>query len=180
MDKFEKHIRDHQKDFDELKANRMKMWDEIEGRIEPPKATRIPLWRRASLRAAVIVFIIAGIGLTFLRQQGSQNSFAANGAHDEQLMEIGGHYDNLVQAKIKLIQNNPNLSTDDKDEFMSFITELDEEYKSLKREMEKDLDNEKVLEAIIENYRKRLELMENFLDRLNQTKKLDDGQSIII
>ena len=180
MDKFEKHIRENHKSFDEVKADRLKMWDKIEGRIEKKEAKRIALWRRASTRAAVALLLVAGIGLTFLKINSNQNSFAANGAHDQQLMEINGHYDNIMNAKIQLIQNNPNLSTDDKNEFMSFIQELDTEYEELKIEMEKDLDNEKVLEAIIENYRKRIQLMENFLNRLNKTKNLEDGKSIII
>jgi len=180
MDKFEKHIRENHKSFDAVKANRMKMWDKIEGRIKKKEAKRIPLWKRASTRAAVAILIVVGIGFTFLKFNSNQNSFALNGAQDEQLMEINGHYDQIMNAKIQLIKNNPNLSTNDKNEFISFVKELDTEYEELKNEMEKDLDNQKVLEAIIENYRKRIQLMESFLNRLNKTKNLEDGKSIII
>lgn len=178
MDKFEKHIRDNSKAFDELKANRKKLWENIEGRIPTQEAKRIPLWKRASTRAAAVIFLVAFIGLGISKINTSNDTFADLGS--EQLIEIDGHYDVLMKAKIQLIQNNPKLEARDKEEFMAFLKDLDAEYEELKIELEKDLDNEKVLEAIIQNYRKRLQLMEHFLDKLNETKNYEDGESIII
>ena len=41
----------------------------------------------------------------------------------------------------------------------------------LKLEMRDNLDNERVLEAIVNNYKKRIELIENLLKQINASKK---------
>jgi len=66
------------------------------------------------------------------------------------------------------------LSEENKAEFLSFMDELDAEYEVLKKEMQKNLDNELVLEAIVSNYKKRIELIENLLHQLNESKKQDE------
>jgi hypothetical protein len=73
-----------------------------------------------------------------------------------------------------MVKNHPDLSQEDKDEFLSFMDELDEEYGVLKLEMEKNLNNERVLEAIIGNYKKRIELIENLLRQINDSKMIND------
>ena len=62
----------------------------------------------------------------------------------------------------------------DKAEFLSFMDELDAEYEVLREEMRNNLDNERVLEAIVANYKKRIELIENLLQQLNDAKQPDD------
>ena len=54
------------------------------------------------------------------------------------------------------------------------MDELDEEYETLREEMRNNLDNERVLEAIVANYKKRIELIENLLRQLNDAKKSDE------
>ena len=56
------------------------------------------------------------------------------------------------------------------------MDELDAEYEVLKKEMQKNLDNEQVLEAIVGNYKKRIELIENLLHQLNESKKPDEDE----
>ena len=50
------------------------------------------------------------------------------------------------------------------------MDDLDREYDELKVEMRNNLDNELLLEAIIANYKKRIELIENLLRQLNESK----------
>ena len=58
---------------------------------------------------------------------------------------------------------------------VAIMDELDAEYLALKKEMETNLDNEQVLEAIVANYKKRIELIEKLLERLNETKKFEQN-----
>jgi hypothetical protein len=92
------------------------------------------------------------------------------GYASEELLEIDMHYQHLVHQQVVLIQENPKLSAMDKEEFLSFMDELDEEYMQLKLEMRDNLDNERVLEAIVNNYKKRIELIENLLKQINASK----------
>ena len=92
----------------------------------------------------------------------------------KELLDIDMHYKGLVSYQVQLVQNNPNLSEEDKAEFLSFMDELDAEYEQLRIEMQSNLDNERVLEAIVSNYKQRIELIENLLKQINDSKLNDD------
>ena len=46
--------------------------------------------------------------------------------------------------------------------------------------MKKNLNNEYILEAIVNNYKKRIELIENLLDQINDSKKSNDNEGYIL
>ncbi|MDT0621458.1 hypothetical protein [Croceitalea vernalis] len=168
MDNFEKHIRDNAAQFDEHKADRTKMWANISTELEKEEPKVIPLWKSPIIRIAASFLLLIGIG-SFIGLSvfsgGEQTQYAS-----KELMDIDIHYQNLVSYQVKLVQNSPNLTDDDKAEFLSFMDELDAEYKTLRIEMRNNLDNERVLEAIVANYKKRIELIENLLKQINDSK----------
>lgn len=172
MDYFEKHIRDRKAVFDEHKADRSKMWAKIASELDNSKPKVVPLWKSPLVRMAasiVLVLLLTSlIGITVYGGSG-QNTVVS-----QELLDIDMHYGNLVQHQVQLVKNHPSLSQEDKDEFLSFMEELDEEYGVLKLEMEKNLGNERVLEAIIGNYKKRIELIENLLKQINDSKMIND------
>ncbi|CAM4381786.1 hypothetical protein [Zobellia nedashkovskayae] len=173
MDNFEKHIRANKEAFDGQKADRAKLWANIEAQLEPSKPKVIPLWKSPMLRIAATVLVILGIsgliGISFLNGSTNENNFVS-----KELQDIDMHYKGLVSYQVQLVKNNDKLSDADKEEFLSFMDELDIEYEQLKLEMKNNLDNELVLEAIVSNYRKRIELIENLLRQLNESKLKDE------
>tara|TARA_R110001606_G_scaffold343087_1_gene491641 strand:- start:355 stop:900 length:546 start_codon:yes stop_codon:yes gene_type:complete len=175
MDYFEKHIRDNKALFDEHKADRAKMWSKIELELSNTEPKVVPLWKSPILRvaASVVLLLLLSflIGLTVYdsQQPGRQSNMVS-----QELMDIDMHYSNLVQHQVQLVKDHPDLSQEDKEEFLSFMDELDEEYEVLKLEMQKNLSNERVLEAIIGNYKKRIELIENLLRQINDSKMIND------
>ncbi|SFC27243.1 hypothetical protein SAMN04487891_10867 [Flagellimonas taeanensis] len=173
MDNFERHIRHNAGQFDEHKADRAKMWAKIAADLKQEEPKVISLWRRPMFRIAASVLLLVGltsfIWLMGLGQGADHNQYAS-----EELMEIDMYYKDLVSYQVQLVKNNPRLTDEDKTEFLSFMDELDAEYDVLKKEMQKNLDNEQVLEAIVGNYKKRIELIENLLRQLNDSKKVDD------
>lgn len=175
MDYFEKHIRDNKKLFDEHKADRAKMWAKIELELSNTEPKVVPLWKSPLFKvaASVVLLLLLSflIGITVYGsfQQGGQSNVVS-----QELMDIDMHYSNLVQHQVQLVKDHPDLSQEDKEEFLSFMDELDEEYEVLKLEMQKNLGNERVLEAIIGNYKKRIELIENLLRQINDSKMIND------
>lgn len=173
MDNFEKHIRRNAAQFDGERADKAKMWAKIAAELNKEEPKVIPLWRRPLFRIAASVLLLVGFasffGLVWLGN-GTDNAQYAY----EELMEIDMYYKDLVSYQVQLVKNNPSLSEENKAEFLSFMDELDAEYDVLKKEMQKNLDNEQVLEAIVGNYKKRIELIENLLRQLNDSKKVDD------
>ncbi|BFP43061.1 hypothetical protein FGF1_39060 [Flavobacteriaceae bacterium GF1] len=173
MDNFEKHIRENAAQFNEHKADRAKLWANISAELHQPEPKVIPLWKRPMLRIAASIVLLLGIagfiGLSVLSGGATETQYVS-----KELLEIDMHYKGLVSYQVQLVQNNPNLSEMDKAEFLSFMDELDAEYETLRDEMRNNLDNERVLEAIVANYKKRIELIENLLRQLNDAKKSDE------
>ncbi len=175
MDNFEKHIRENAAQFDTQKADRAKLWANISAALEQEQAIPkvIPLWKRPMLRIAASVVLLLGIaafiGLSVLGSNATETQYVS-----KELLDIDQHYQGLVAYQVQLVQNNPNLTPTDKEEFLSFMDELDAEYEVLREEMRQQLDNERVLEAIVANYKKRIELIENLLQQLNDAKQPDD------
>lgn len=172
MDNFEKHIRNNLAVFDEHKADRSKMWANISQEIAAPEPKVIPLWKSSLVQIAATLLLLVGIaGFISITVLGTsvETQYAS-----KELLDIDMHYSNLVSYQVQLVQNHSKLSDADKAEFLSFIDELDKEYEQLKLEMHKNLDNELVLEAIVSNYRQRIDLIENLLKQINESKLIDD------
>lgn len=173
MDNFEKNIRDNKALFDVHKADKSKLWANIEPRLESPKqkVKTIRLWNTPVFKVAATIIIALGVFTlinTRLNNNSEQNNFAS-----QELSDIDMHYKALVAYQVKLVKNNTQLSFEEKEAFLLFMDELDDEYEVLKKELQKDLDSERVLEAIVINYKKRIELIENLLNQINSSKKME-------
>lgn len=169
MDNLEEYIQKNRKAFDDQSLDKDKLWSGISQELQPEKKV-IPLWKRPLARVAASITLILALSATaalwfFQQPLDSEASFAS-----QELMEIDMHYQQLVTHQVNLIQRHPSLTESDKKEFLSFMDELDAEYELLKKEMQDNLDNERVLEAIVDNYKKRIELIENLLRQINASK----------
>ncbi len=175
MDNFEKHIRENAAQFNEHKADRAKLWAQISAELqEKKKETKvIPLWRSSLLRIAVCIVLIVSVG-GFVGLSIFNNDVVEDQYVSKELLEINMHYKDLVAYQVELVKKNPNLSEEDKAEFLSFMDELDTEYETLRLEMQNNLDNERVLEAVVANYKKRIELIQRLLQKINDSKKIED------
>ncbi|MFS4455492.1 hypothetical protein [Maribacter sp. 2304DJ31-5] len=180
MDNFEKHIRENSGLFDEHKANRKKMWLQITSKLKDERFKVIPLWKSPILKIAASIILILGIagiiGLSFFNANIDRGTQYAS----KELLDIDMHYRNLISYQVKLVENHLELTEADKTDFLSFMDELDHEYGQLRLEMHNNLDNEIILEAIIANYKKRIELIENLLKQINDSKIQNDDYGYIL
>lgn len=181
MDNFEKHIRENKEAFNVHKVDKDRLWQGITDQldeVEQPKV--IPLWKSRKLRVAVSIVLLMGLSFLGFLLVNRPAPNAIEGYASEELFEIDLHYKNLVFQQVQLVKNHPKLSTEDKEEFLSFMDELDEEYEQLKLEMQHNLDNELILEAIVNNYKKRIELIENLLEQISASKSETDYEGYIL
>ena len=174
MNDFEKHIRDNKALFDEHKADKNKLWANIESRLDKPETTvkTIKLWQTRFFKVAASIIIALGLFTIInisLNVDNQQNSLAS-----QELNEIDMHYKGLVSYQVKLVNSSSQLSSDEKKAFLLFMDDLDAEYDVLKLELQKDFDSERVLEAIVINYKKRIELIENLLKQINSSKNIEN------
>ena len=179
MDKFEKFIKQNKSKFNDHTANTSKMWNAISMELDKPKTKVVPLWKSTFFKVAVSVIIVLGV-LSIVKLSVGVNSNSTNNLAFTELQEINYHYQKMIESQINLLQKNTNLSASNKEEFLNFIDELDEENKLLILDLNDDLDNELVLEAIVNNYKKRIELIENLLQQIKNSKnKTDDNVYIL-
>lgn len=176
MDDFEKNIKENKALFDAHKADKSKLWANIEAGLNTStsKPKVIKLWNMPAFKVAATIIIALGLFSlvnVFSNSEIQQQNTIAN----QELNDIDAHYKGLVAYQVKLVQKSSQLSPNQKNEFLSFMDELDEEYEVLKLEFNKNLDSELVLEAIVVNYKKRIELIENLLRHINSSKNTEEN-----
>lgn len=171
MDDFENNIRNHREVFDIHTADRSKMWVNISRELDSTPGKVVPIWRRPSIRIAAGVLLILGLSVVFLSYFFTSSSMESQGAlASEELLEIDMYYGSMVAQQVQLVKFSTRLSGEDKKDFLSFLDELDMEYRKLRKELAKNINNEMIMEAIIANYKKRIELIENLLNQLKEEK----------
>lgn len=180
-DELEKYIIENKTEFEEHKldeVDKLRLWSNISNDLpEQPKKV-ISIWKKPVFKIAASIMILLSCGLSFIML--NNNSNYENNLVNQELYEIDNHYKLLVNNQIKLIKSNSNLSDEDQDDFLLLIEDLDAEYNKLKKELKTGVNNERIIEAIINNYRIKIQLMEDLLDRLYPIKtNLDEGELIL-
>lgn len=179
IDNFEKYIIENRSQFNYHEADKNKLWANIESKLNKPKPISKILWLRRSNIVRVAATLIIVLGLFYVVNIMLDNS-TGNTQEDNEvehaLVDIDMHYKGLVAIQVKLLDKNPSLSNEQKKEFLSFMDDLDVEYEALKVELQKSLDTELILESIVMNYKKRIELIENLLKQINSSKKIEENE----
>jgi len=180
MDDFEKNIRKNRQEFGGERPNREKMWANIEKRLPAPESKIIPLWKRTGFRIAAGFLIVLGFAALLFTANSNADQAGLAIQESNEMLEINMHYKKLVDLQLRKLEANQTLTASDKKEFIQYISDLEKENDSLKKELEDNLDNQEVLKAIISNYKKQIDLIEKLLERLDQPKTNKDETGISI
>lgn len=163
-DRLEEFVKANRDDFD-FREPSPELWQRI---IQPEPQRKIVPFRKYLYRAAVILVVIS-IGSAVIWQSGmfSTNRVAKNADPELlELMETEEYYSSQVNKKMDEIRRcyytNPEL----KDEVESDLNELESMYKVLKTDLEDNISNRSVIEAMIENNRYRLQLCDDVLAQI--------------
>lgn len=133
-----------------------------------------PWYLRRSIQVAASMALITGLGIGLM----INNQHTTEIAEPTELLEIDFYYEKLIAQQVKMIEDSPQLSEMEKEEFLGFFEEMDQEYLVLKSELQEGIDFENVLEAIILHYQKRLDITESMLTRINSSKNGKEQKSI--
>ena len=178
-DELEKYILENQSNFDDFvidEVDKSKLWSKIESELEE-KPKVFSIWEKPILKIAASIMLLVGCLFTFFIF--NQNNIENNIVNQE-LFEIDSHYKFLVNNHVKLVRSNTNLSKLEQEDFLLLLEDLDKEYNKLKTDLKEDVNNERIIEAIINNYRKKIQLMVDLLERSYPTKNnFDDGEFIL-
>ncbi|WP_298515263.1 hypothetical protein [uncultured Kordia sp.] len=179
-DELKEYIQAHKNQFDDHsieEADKLKLWAKISEELPETPTKVIPLWKKASFRvAAAVVLLVACLFAYYTTNE-------VEGEYDmvsDEFRQIDRHYKSLVENQIQLVKNNAHLTKEEQADFLSYIDELDQEYIKLKKELKQGVNNQIIIEAIINNYRKKIQIMEDLLRRSYPIKNsVDDGELIL-
>lgn len=175
MDKLEQFIRDNREHLDRYEPDPA-IWSKVVT-IEPAKAgIRI---RDIVLRAAMLIFIVASSWFIYsVTSGGSANgsgriSSSARRASPE-LTETENYYNtrvnNLLREARPYLTSNPGLES----ELMSEISQLDSLMAGIRNDLKDNISNQEVIEALIMNYRIKVQLLEEVLIILRDPEKVNN------
>lgn len=173
-DRLEQFVSQHKEEFNDLDAPVM-AWDTIEKKVAKPRiSTLLPMaWKSA---AAILIFASAWyLNDYFDAKETRQAARTEQAAHIEnpvlnELSDAEAYYTSQINNKqaelMKYTREHPEILEDLKKEFK----ELDVNNQELKRDLAESNADEKVIEAIIQSYRMKLEILEQVLIEMKEKK----------
>jgi hypothetical protein len=166
-DRFEKFIEENREHFD-FREPDQKIWEKLSRDIRVKRRLN---WQVILKRAAIVIIIFAASFLTneFVHRV-RNNNLAGNKSGRQNaipgLREAEAYYTGLVNQKLNelkpVIENCPSLQ----EELNFDLSGLDSVYIELKSDLKDNMANQEVIEAIIENYRLKITILEDILSEL--------------
>jgi CHASE3 domain sensor protein len=182
-DRLEKFITENRQDFDTFEPNEQ-VWDGVLQSVKPVRKLK---WTTIALRvAAVVVIFIASYFFHDLTQQNSNTEISEEyGEQPNEQMQMLLEAEVFYTSQIKTAQEEFfRLSGDNKelmDDINSDLKELDKVFEELKNDLRDEGDNQEVIEAMVQNYRIKLQILEDMLGQMNkaaQTKNKTNEHEI--
>ncbi len=178
MDRLERFVIDHRDEFDIHQPND-NLWDKIK---KPEKKTKIISLKQSSIlwRAAAVVIIFSSAFLLseFIHYSNSNIPLAeTNAVQEEILMQIPAlaeaetYYTKQVKMKLTQIKKHNSFAPDLEEQLNYDLAELDTIFAELKADLKDNVANEEVINAMIQNYRMKLLILEEMLTELSDTEK---------
>jgi hypothetical protein len=165
MRKLEDFMRDNRDDFDsELPS--LDLWDKIESKLEKKEKGKHKFLKIASAVAAVLILAI--VGTFMLKPQPEINRYAnISDPELKNLLETEAFYAQKVSLKVGEIQKCYKIHPELKMDIENDLNELDTMYRELEKDLDDNLYNREVIEAMIQNNRFRLEMVDRVLNQIN-------------
>ena len=187
MDDFENYISENKLDFgpDHEVPD---VWERVEKRA-PQEIKMAVSWRRWMARAAsvIVIFTLSYFIHDFRAdlQTGETaqiNNQLLDNPHIQELLEADEYYTAEINYKkeelFRLASDVPGLER----EINTDLADLDAVLADLKADLGDNADNEEVIEAMMQNYRLKLEILEDMLEQFsnkqNKSTKHEEGISI--
>lgn len=164
MDKLEDYIRKNREDMDRYIPT-TGIWKKINKMLKKEKSMIRP-W----LSVAAMIVVILGTAIVLFKPvyrwaaPGSQkNNDEKLTQIDPQLKEIEKYYNNLGNSLYKeatpMLMNNPEINT----ELNNDLSHIDSICVDLKKDLKDNISNHDVVEALIQNYRIKIHILEDML-----------------
>jgi len=147
------------------------VWENVEKNL-PRK--RIRMYRVLRMAAAVLLILGLGIVIGRFAGQPAKTELALSDISNE-YAELENFYTQKINQKISLLKDR-----EQDEKALVDIKELEQEFETLKRELNAtNAKDEQIIQAMIENYRTKIDILERVLNRTNYSTKLKENESSI-
>ena len=160
----EEFIKTNREEFD-FRTPSPEVWDKIDAAT---KTTKVVPLRHYFIRAAAVAVILIATGVVLWQSNLNSPTRLAENADPElkELIEAEAFYSHQVNQKLKEIQKCYYTFPELKHEVETDLNELEGMYQLLKNDLEENISNKSVIEAMIENNRYRLQLCDDVLNQI--------------
>jgi hypothetical protein len=172
MDKLEEHIRQNRQDLDRYNTPE-DIWRKIRKKL---KKEKLPV--RYWLSVAAMLIVILGTAVLLFKPVYRWSDSNNTKINDEglvqsypQLKETEVYYNNLVSSLYKEVTPLLTKSPDIKKELNIDLSHLDSICSDLKKDLKDNISNQDVVEALIQNYRIKIQILEDMLAELKSDQK---------
>jgi hypothetical protein len=175
MDNLEKFIRNNRNDLDRYDPS-PEIWSEIKEKISHRKKIM-----RAWLSAAATITLIFGLSLfaysIFIKNRQQRE---AGNIYQQEFRETEFFYNTMVNSLYQeakpLLTSHPEIER----ELKTDLEHIDKICSEIKRDLNDNIDNQDVIEALIQNYKIKIQLLEDMLVTLkeneNNTEKRNSNE----
>jgi hypothetical protein len=171
MDKLEEHIRKNREDLDRYIPSKA-VWKNIDKQINKK---RFPLRKVLSLAAMFVIILSTSVvliksGLLNKNGAGTESGISDDGRGSSQIRETEIYYNNLVNSLYReakpLLTGSPEIQK----ELTTDISHIDSLCIEIKKDLKDNVSNQEVVEALIQNYRIKIRLLEDMLTILKENE----------
>lgn len=163
-DKFKEYIDSNRQSFESHQEDYDALWEKIDGGLNKSKSITRHLWKYA---AAVTILVLS----TVIYQQKSSGSIPV------ELAEAETYYAPLIAKKMTVIKT---YHAEIDNVIVADLDELNQVYKELKLDLKDQADSEEVVSAIIQNYRIKLQILDQILSEIEKEKDEEQKQEVTI
>lgn len=181
---FDKFISQNRDEFDVFEPSDS-VWEKIKEKQSPKEDSYKPIKKIPfvkiilNIAAAIILFVASYFFHNWKNSSSSTTDVVATADSIPQLYkefsETEAYFISQVNLKLdeinKYAKENPELIK----EIIEDFNELDAEYSNLKKDLNDNISNQAIIQAMIQNQKIKLRILENLLDELN--KKLDNDSN---
>lgn len=164
MRKLEDFVKNHKDEFD-TKLPSPDLWKKIESDLGAKKS--ISIWKIAASVAAILV--IALFSTVFIQMHSGKAPYYANISDPQlkELIETEAYYARQVSNQMKEINKCYQIHPELKNDIESDLNELNYMYNELVDDLNENIYNREVIEAMIQNNRIRLKMVDRVLTQIN-------------
>lgn len=175
MDNLEKHIRQNREALDRYNPS-YSIWKRITREINND---RIPILKWLSIAAMFIVIIGSAVvyfkhGYLLSNVKTDESNIANPTQTSNQLKETEVYYNNIINSLYReatpFLIGNPEIEK----ELITDISHLDSICSDIKNDLKDNVSNQEVVEALIQNYRIKIRLLEDMLTILKENENNPD------